>query len=123
MISPEIRLFAVAAMCATACACATPPAPVVSLPAPPPAGEPAGVAGLDASQMRVAFGAPAFVRQEGAAQLWRYDGSACKAYFFLYPDGSSLSVRHVETMPRGQDMAADAACLSALRAHGTAPVS
>ena len=47
------------------------------------------------------MGNPAFTRKEGAGiEMWRYDGVACKAFFFLYPQGSGLSVRHVETMPR-----------------------
>jgi hypothetical protein len=95
----------------------------VALPAAPLPGEPAGIAGLDATQLRVAFGAPSFIRQDGTAQLWRYDGGGCKAFFFLYPDGNSLSVRHVETLPRGQQMAADTSCLNALHVRGAGPVS
>ena len=49
--------------------------------------------------------------------MWRYDGASCKAFFFLYPAGNSLAVRHVETVPRGAEMAADAGCLNALRAR------
>ncbi|MGD0143645.1 MAG: hypothetical protein ABSC92_10830 [Rhizomicrobium sp.] len=114
-----IRPILAAALCLFVYACATPPAPParVALPAPPPVGEPSGIAGLQASQLRVAFGAPVFVRKDGTAELWRYDGATCKAFFFLYPEGNSLSVRHVETLPRGQDMAADSGCLNALRAH------
>jgi hypothetical protein len=98
-------------------ACATPPvSPLINaIPAAPPKGEPGGIAGMAASQLRVAFGAPAFIRKDGANQMWRYDGQSCKAFFFLYPDGGDLSVRHVETIPRGTDEAADPACLKALR--------
>jgi hypothetical protein len=119
MTESTIRPILVAALCVSVYACATPPAPPVrvALPAPPPVGEPSGIAGLQASQLRVAFGAPVFVRKDGTAELWRYDGASCKAFFFLYPEGNSLSVRHVETLPRGQDMAADSGCLNALRAH------
>ncbi len=46
--------------------------------------------------------------------MWRYDGAACRAFFFLY--GSPLMVRHVETLPHGAESAADIACLTALRA-------
>ena len=109
MTGTAIRLLLIAALCASVCACATPPAP--------PVGEPSGIAGLEASQLRVAFGAPVFVRKDGTAEMWRYDTASCKAFFFLYPEANSLSVRHVETLPRGQDMAADAGCLSALRAR------
>ena len=126
MNGPAIRTLLIAAFCASVCACTTPqaPPPRVALPAAPPVGEPSGIAGLEASQLRVAFGAPVFVRKDGTAEMWRYDGASCKAFFFLYPEGSSLSVRHVETLPRGQEMAADAGCLSALRARRqAAPVS
>jgi hypothetical protein len=127
MIRFTFRCFAAALMCGALAACATPPPPPqpvkAVLPPAPPAGEPPGIAGLEASQLRVAFGTPAFVREDGTSQLWRYDGASCKAFFFLYSEGSSLAVRHVETLPRGQDIAADAACLTALRVHGAAPVS
>ena len=121
-----IRAILAAALCASVCACTTPqaPPPRVALPAAPPVGEPSGIAGLEASQLRVAFGAPVFVRKDGTAEMWRYDGASCKAFFFLYPDGRSLAVRHVETLPRGQEMAADANCLNTLRARQqAAPVS
>ncbi len=117
--------------CAALAACATAqrqqaegPQQQVSLPPPPPPGEPAGLPGLEESQLRVAYGAPSLVRKDGRTEMWRYDGVGCKAFFFLYPSGSSFAVRHVETVPRGGDMAADANCLAALRARATAtPVS
>jgi hypothetical protein len=126
MTGSAVRPFVIAALCASVCACATPQAPParVALPMAPPVGEPAGIAGLEASQLKVAFGRPVFVRKDGTAELWRYDGASCKAFFFLYPAGSSMAVRHVETLPRGQEMAADAACLNALRTRQqAAPVS
>ena len=126
MTRSVIRPFLVAAFCLGICGCVTPPPPAarVALPPPPPAGEPSDIAGLAASQLRVAFGAPVFVRKDGTDELWRYDGASCKAFFFLYPDGNSLSVRHVETLPRGREMAADIGCLNTLRARQqTAPTS
>ena len=86
---------------------------IVSLPPPPPSGEPSGIVGLDANGLRSAYGAPEFVRHDGSVQMWRYDGARCHAFFFLYPDNG---VRHVETLPRGASMAADTNCLNALRA-------
>ena len=94
------------------------------LPSGPPPGEPAGYAGIDANELKVAMGNPAFTRKEGAGiEMWRYDGAACKAFFFLYPFGNSLLVRHVETLPRGHLMAADQTCLDSLRTRLAAPVS
>ena len=88
-----------------------------ALPPTPPAGEPADLAGLAPAQLKFAFGEPTFVRKDGGIEMWRYDGAGCKAFFFLYPAGSTFSVRHVETLPRGQLMAADTGCLDALRAR------
>ncbi|HWU26357.1 MAG TPA: hypothetical protein VN154_08135 [Rhizomicrobium sp.] len=94
---------------------------MVSLPSAPPPGEPPDLAGIDAAALRVAFGHPAFSRKDGQAEMWRYDNSGCKAFFFLYSNGTTFTVRHVETVPRGQEMAADANCLAQLRLH--TPVS
>ncbi|HEY7977349.1 MAG TPA: hypothetical protein VID67_04075 [Rhizomicrobium sp.] len=86
------------------------------LPSAPPPGEPAGYAGIDSGQLRVAMGNPAFTRKESAGiEMWRYDGQGCKAFFFLYPKGAALSVQHVETIPRPQDASADISCLNRLR--------
>ena len=89
------------------------------LPSGPRAGEPAGMVGLTTAQLRGMFGVPALDRQEGTARLWRYDGASCKAFFFFYTEGRGLAVRHVETVPRGQAIAADVTCLDALRAQGS----
>jgi hypothetical protein len=124
----SLRPLATALLCAALAACAaTPketPAPTVPLPVAPSPGEPAGISGMQPAQLRIAFGAPALTREDGKTEMWRYDGPGCRAFFFLYPDGGALAVRHVETVPRGRDMAADQICLDAIRAHPTtAPVS
>jgi hypothetical protein len=93
------------------------------VPAAPPAGEPADLAGLKSTQLREIFGAPNFIRKEGAMELWRYDNSGCKVFFFLYPYGQSLLVRHVETLPRGSAMAADQTCLDSFRPRSPQPIS
>lgn len=118
-----IRRISILICCAMLSACATKqtiPDRVALPPAPPP-GEPVTTIGLTDVDLRVQFGAPAFTRKEGTAQLWRYDGATCKAFFFLYPANSALSVRHVETTPHGTDMAADPKCLDALRLHPASP--
>ena len=100
-------------------------APQVALPAAPHPGEPGNIAGLGEGQIRGAFGEPAFVRKDGKVEVWRYDGAACKGFFFFYPTDAGMSVRHVETIPRGQEMAADTGCLNSLlvRKPPPAPVS
>lgn len=119
------RVTASAILCAALCACAAAPksSATVALPPAPHPGEPGNVVGLDANAVRVAYGAPVFVRKDGTSEMWRYDNPSCKAFFFLYTDGSGLSVRHVETIPRGSDIAADPACLASMRTHATSPVS
>jgi hypothetical protein len=99
-------------------ACATQPQQTAMI-APPsqPPNEPPGINGLSAESVRTAFGEPAFVRKDSGVELWRYDGPTCRAFFFLYPNGSSHTVRHVETLPRGTAMPADLACLDALKAR------
>jgi hypothetical protein len=85
-----------------------------AIPAAPPRGEPPLYINMQAQGLQAAFGRPAFVRKDGATEMWRYDGVACRAFFFLY--GAPLAVRHVETLPHGAQSAADNACLTALRA-------
>ena len=111
------RLVLLAIVLAVAgCAAKGPAQPVPQasrIPAAPPRGEPAQYMNLTATRLTAALGRPAFVRKDGATEMWRYDGAACRAFFFLY--GSPLAVRHVETLPHGAQSAADMACLTALR--------
>ena len=118
------KLAVIACLCAALGACANQPppqqTPSVALPAAPPPGEPAWIASMDAQGLRAAFGQPAFVRKDNGSEMWRYDGSACKAFFFLYAGVSGQTVvRHVETLPRGSAIAADENCLAQLRQHPT----
>ena len=119
------RLVPVLSLCAVLGACAAPGGVVapshVVLPPAPPEGEPAGTTGLHEAELKAQFGQPAFVRHDGTAQIWRFDGAACKAYFFLYSRDGNTAVWHVETAPRGVSIAADENCLSALRARAAAP--
>jgi len=115
------RAVLVLCLCAMLSACASrptaPAVPTVPLPPPPPSGEPAGLFGLSAHDLRGTFGEPAFIRKENGAEMWRYDGANCHAFFFLYPQGDAQLVRHVETVPQGAKTAADANCLAVLRAR------
>jgi hypothetical protein len=118
------RLAALLSLCLLgACAARTTQQDRVPLPAAPPPGEPASVEGMNAASLKLAFGAPAFMRKDGDTQLWRYDGPSCRAFFFLYTESNGLVVRHVETSPRPVDAAADQACLNALRHRTGGPVS
>jgi hypothetical protein len=120
------RIALVVLACLLAAACTTAPSSdKVALPTAPRPGEPAGIAGLSPPDIRANFGEPAFVRKDGIAELWRYDGAGCKAFFFFYPEGGTTKVRHVETVPHNAGAtAADPACLQLLlRRRATQPVS
>ncbi len=117
-----IRRVAVLSLALLAGACAAkapqvqPPQPTTaSIPPPPPRGEPSPWFNMAATGIQAAFGKPAFVRKDGATEMWRYDGTACRAFFFLY--GQPLMVRHIETLPHGTQSAADLGCLAALQAQ------
>jgi len=111
-LSCLLPVFAVVG-CAAPAAKAPAPAPQSAIPAAPPRGEPGQYLNMAGAGLQAAFGKPAFVRKDGATEMWRYDGAACRAFFFLY--GAPLAVRHVETLPHGVKSAADSACLTALR--------
>ena len=95
-------------------ACAAHPVDQVVLPPAPPPGEPPNMIGLTDVSLRTTFGAPAFMRRDGSVQMWRYKGTACQAFFFLYPNRGVLTVQHVETLPHPNNSAADASCLQSL---------
>ncbi len=120
------RLSAALLLLLGACA-STPPPPVASekmpLPAPPPTGEPGDLIGLTGPQLQAKLGVPAFSRKEYGSEMWRYDTKQCRVFFFLYPAGTGLFVRHVETMPHGKGVAADPVCLTALRGKPASPAS
>ncbi len=117
-----IRRFAIllAGLAVAGCAAKPPPPPPAqaapapgAIPPAPPRGEPGQYLNMAASGLQAAFGHPAFVRKDGSTEMWRYDGAACRAFFFLY--GTPPAVRHVETLPHGTGSAADIACLTALK--------
>lgn len=115
--NPMIRQVAclIAVLLAAGCATGGKPAPrsPSSIPSAPPRGEPPAYFNLSVTALQAALGRPAFVRRDGATEMWRYDGATCRAFFFFY--GAPLAVRHVETLPNGARSAADDGCLNALR--------
>ena len=86
----------------------SPPADEVSLVTPPPAG-------ADEFYFRAEYGPPDFVREEAESQLWRYDGSDCSLFVFLYRESESYVLRHAETDPPGADGVIDTACLASIK--------
>lgn len=121
MMTQTARTMLLALACAGLAACASEPA-VQPVPQPQP-GASKTLIGLTGSKLRAAFGAPAFVRKDGIAELWRYDGASCKAFFILYKNQGALEVRDVETLPHGSGKAADPTCLDALRLSPSMPPS
>ena len=115
------RIVPALGLCALLAACAAQPRQAGELPSAPPAGEPAGVAGLGPEQVKVVFGTPAFMRKDGQTEMWRYDSPRCRAFFFFYAQGGAEVVRHVETLPRGATIAADVTCLDSIRVIPPAP--
>jgi hypothetical protein len=126
-----IHRLALASLILALTACAQPPAqgpapiaaprpvtppPEVPIPRTPPPGEPRAYLNLPPANLRSLLGTPQFVRQDGASEMWRYDGASCRAFFFFQGPTGSQTVRHVETLPAGAASAADPLCLSALRA-------
>lgn len=112
-------------------ACATPPPPPASpqtpgaarardipedvntvMPPPP---------GADESYFRAEYGPPDFVRQEIESQLWRYDGSDCALFVFLYFESESYVLRHAETDPPGTGGTIDTACLISIKSRRAPP--
>ena len=89
--------------------------PVVPIPQAPPRGEPDLFSNISGDRLRVLLGTPAFIRKDGATEMWRYDTKDCHAFFFLYGTGAQALVRHIETTPQGRTSAADPACLNALK--------
>jgi hypothetical protein len=82
-----------------------------------------GRAGLSSDRvesLRTAYGQPQLVRKESDSELWRYDGTNCAAFFFLYTVNGALHVRHVETLPRGQGEPIDVNCLKSIRTRASA---
>lgn len=111
-----LRRFSWPFLALVAAGCAAPQAPPATsvpsgIPPAPRRGEPSQYLNMPVSGLQAAFGKPAFVRKDGATEMWRYDGRNCRAFFFLY----GATVRHVETLPHGAQDAADMACLAALR--------
>jgi len=115
-LSCLLLVFA-AAGCAAPAGKTPAPAPQTAIPAAPPRGEPGQYLNMAGAGLQAAFGKPAFVRKDGATEMWRYDGANCRAFFFLY--GTPPMVRHVETLPHGAQSAADMACLTALKSSSS----
>jgi hypothetical protein len=61
------------------------------------------------------LGAPDFVRRDGPAQVWQYRAENCVFDLFLYGDGNSSRVTHVELRERRATDESAEACFSRMR--------
>jgi hypothetical protein len=68
--------------------------------------------GLTASDIIAKLGDPSYRRREAPAEVWQYFGQGCVLDLFLYQDGGTQRVTHVELRSHNLAPAAQAACLS-----------
>ena len=76
----------------------------------------------EATSLRARYGPPDFIRREKDSEIWRYDGGACAAFFFLYREGELWRLRYAETSPRGAVAPADPSCIESLSARRAGPM-
>ncbi len=75
-------------------------------PAPPPTIKRADLIGLTDAELTKVLGRPAFKRVDDPAALWQYRGTRCILDLFLYADGPSYRVTHLELRSRAGGQAA-----------------
>jgi len=76
--------------------------------------------GTDRAIVARNLGQPELVRHEGAAEIWHYSGDQCRLLIFLYSEGDSANVRHVDVWPQNQDAKTCMASVSHRLASGPA---
>lgn len=73
---------------------------------------PKDLVGKSGLQITSAFGAPAFLRKDGEAQIWQYRGTNCLLDVFLYKDGTGYKVKYAELRRRARGELTESACLA-----------
>ncbi|CCQ72228.1 hypothetical protein [Magnetospira sp. QH-2] len=108
----------------------SPPTQAASLPAKPrpapkpkprPVVPPSELLKATAAQARSRLGPPDFVRHDPPAELWQYRGESCVLDLFLYKEGKTAVVRHVETRPRDGIVLTPAGCYGTLLSRASSP--
>ena len=117
-MAPPPRAKAPATATSTAPAASTVPA-ISSAPGTPgvparPGVEVREFVGLSGAEITSALGrAPAFLRRDGRAEIWRYGGRSCFLDLFLYPKDGAHRVAHAELRRReGHAGLSESACLA-----------
>ncbi len=79
--------------------------------------------GLAAGKLVDVFGAPTLKRRDPPAEVWQYAGRGCVLYLFLYapPDGTAMTVAHVEASDAAGAPMAARACARRLAAEERPP--
>ena len=99
----SLALVLVLAACAHQAAPPPSNTPNVPIPRTPPRGEPDQFSGISVDRLQVLLGSPAFIRKDGATEMWRYDTATPS--FCTAPEPIA-KVRHIETVPQGKGIAA-----------------
>jgi hypothetical protein len=68
--------------------------------------------GLESTMVEQRLGSPALRRRDAPAELWQYRSPVCVMDVFLYSDGRSSKVMHVELHPRSAEQIPAPACLA-----------
>jgi hypothetical protein len=80
--------------------------------------------GAAPSAITARLGEPDFRRAEPHAEIWQYGGGDCSLFVYFYEtDGGALGSRYVDARKIEGGAASKEACLSAVMAKRTAPVS
>jgi len=80
--------------------------------------------GLESTMVEQRLGTPALRRRDEPAELWQYRSPLCVMDVFLYSDGRSFKVMHVELHPRSPEQIAAPACLASFgEQHKPAPTA
>jgi hypothetical protein len=68
--------------------------------------------GIESTMVEQRLGSPALRRRDAPAELWQYRSPFCVMDVFLYSDGRSSKVMHVELHPRSAEQIPAPACLA-----------
>ena len=99
-----------------------PPAQSASLPRPAPAlRNTSELVGLDSTTVEQRLGTPALRRRDAPAELWQYRSPLCVMDLFLYSDGRSFKVTHVELRSRSVEQVQAPNCLASFGEQSKPP--
>ena len=71
--------------------------------------------GFDNDDLSDLFGSPSLELEEPPATIWQYRATYCVVDIFLYPDGGTNRVNHVEVRGRQSDKIDKSTCFAAIK--------